>query len=71
MKTSKNRLPQAPNRSLPSPNLSTSIANALEREVTLWNQSGEEDEELMKALDILAIAHIAAFDELGALFRER
>ena len=63
MKTSKKRFPKSQSLAAlaKSLDLDRERASALERVVALWEQGGGEDsEELMKALDILAIAHIAA-----------
>ena len=63
MKPSKKRFPKPQSLSAlaKSLDLDRERAGALERVVALWEQGGSEDsEELMKALDILAIAHIAA-----------
>jgi hypothetical protein len=62
MKPSKKRFPKPPSLTAlaKSLDLDRERANALERVVALWEQGGGEDsEELIKALDILAIAHIA------------
>jgi hypothetical protein len=63
MKTSKKRFPKPQSLAAlaKSLDLDRERASALERVVVLWEQGGGEDsEELMKALDILAIAHISA-----------
>ena len=66
MKPSKKRSPKPQSLAAlaKSLDLDRERASALERVVALWEQGGGEDsedsEELMKALDILAIAHIAA-----------
>ena len=63
MKPSKKRFPKPQSLAAlaKSLDLDRERASALERVVALWEQGGGEDsEELMKALDILAIAHIAA-----------
>ena len=66
MKTSKKRLPKS--RSLAavakSLDLDRERRDALERVVALWETGSlagvQEGEELMKALDVLAITHMAA-----------
>jgi hypothetical protein len=61
MKPSNKRKPQSLAALAKSLDLDRERASALERVVALCEQGGGEDsEELMKALDILAIAHIAA-----------
>jgi hypothetical protein len=63
MKTSKKRFPKPQSLAAlaKSLDLDRERASALERVVALCEQGGGEDsEELMTALDILAIAHIAA-----------
>jgi hypothetical protein len=63
MKTSKKRFPKPQSLAAlaKSLDLDRERASALDRVVALSGQGGGEDsEELMKALDILAIAHIAA-----------
>jgi hypothetical protein len=63
MKTSKKRFPKPQSLAAlaKSLDLDRERASALERVVALSDQDGGGDsEELMKALDILAIAHIAA-----------
>jgi hypothetical protein len=63
MKTSKKRFPKPQSLAAlaKSLDLDRERSSALERVVALWEQGGGEDsEELMKALDILAIAHMAA-----------
>lgn len=61
MKTSKKRFPKPQSLAAlaKSLDLDRERASALDRVVALSGQGGDS-EELMKALDILAIAHIAA-----------
>jgi hypothetical protein len=63
MKTSKIRSPKPQTLAALAKSLDfdRERSSALERVIALWEQGGGEDsEELMKALDILAIAHMAA-----------
>jgi hypothetical protein len=66
MKTSKNGHPKFQSLAAlaKSLDLDRERRSALERVVALWEKDsgagGEDSEELMKALDVLAIAHMAA-----------
>ena len=66
MKTSKKRFPKPQSLAAlaKSLDLARERRSALERVVALWETDseavGEDAEELMKALDVLAIAHMAA-----------
>jgi hypothetical protein len=66
MKTSKKRFPKPQSLAAlaKSLDLDRERRSALERVVALWEKDsgagGEDSDELMKALDVLAIAHISA-----------